>query len=258
MDKSSHYADSYFSGARASCQRHGHLRHVPPGLVDWYFETLQPGMERLYSNYAYFHPRPTESRALEIGFGEGKFMRYCGPKNVVGVDVWEPGVRALKAEGFEAHVADATQRLPFPDASFDVVYTSQVIEHVWDGVHFVGEMARVLKPGGRAVIRTMDFERCYKGFYADYTHIKPYTKISLHKLLSDLGFEVREVRNGFFPSSFWLRRLSNLVVMLPPSLQRLWLFKVCPLSSHEVYAIAVKKAPANEKRAQGASEGNGP
>jgi SAM-dependent methyltransferase len=41
------------------------------------------------------------------------------------------------------------RRLPFPDASFDVVITSEVLEHIQDDVAAIAEMTRVLKPGGR-------------------------------------------------------------------------------------------------------------
>jgi SAM-dependent methyltransferase len=42
---------------------------------------------------------------------------------------------------------DAT-RLPFADASFDRVITSEVLEHIQDDVRAIGELVRVLKPGG--------------------------------------------------------------------------------------------------------------
>jgi len=41
------------------------------------------------------------------------------------------------------------RRLPFPDATFDVVITSEVLEHIQDDVAAIAEMVRVLKPGGR-------------------------------------------------------------------------------------------------------------
>ena len=41
------------------------------------------------------------------------------------------------------------RRLPFPEASFDVVITSEVLEHIQDDVSAIAEMVRVLRPGGR-------------------------------------------------------------------------------------------------------------
>ena len=46
----------------------------------------------------------------------------------------------------------ASERLPFAASSFDLVLSHEVIEHVHDDRMAVGEMIRVLKPGGRAVI----------------------------------------------------------------------------------------------------------
>ncbi len=41
------------------------------------------------------------------------------------------------------------RKLPFPDATFDIVITSEVLEHIQDDVAALAEMVRVLKPGGR-------------------------------------------------------------------------------------------------------------
>lgn len=45
-------------------------------------------------------------------------------------------------------------RLPFPDAEFDVVVVADMIEHVEDDATFAAEIARVLKPGGRLIVNT--------------------------------------------------------------------------------------------------------
>lgn len=50
--------------------------------------------------------------------------------------------------------ADFGGRLPFGDASFDAVICMEVVEHVPDQLHLFGEMARVVKPGGRAIVTT--------------------------------------------------------------------------------------------------------
>ncbi|RYZ09126.1 MAG: class I SAM-dependent methyltransferase [Myxococcales bacterium] len=49
---------------------------------------------------------------------------------------------------------DANRRLPFDDASFDLVWCSEVIEHLQDPAFSLGELRRVTKPGGLLVLTT--------------------------------------------------------------------------------------------------------
>jgi ubiquinone/menaquinone biosynthesis C-methylase UbiE len=98
-------------------------------------------------------------RLLEIGCGLGtdtlQFAR--GGAIVTGVDLTEQSVE-LARRRFEMYgvpgtflVADA-ERLPFPDASFDVVYSFGVLHHTPDTGRAIDEVYRVLEPGGEIVI----------------------------------------------------------------------------------------------------------
>ena len=61
-------------------------------------------------------------------------------------------------------------RLPFPDATFDVVLSTGLLEHFQDPSPIVREMARVLRPGGALV--SLDFNRpdraAVRGVYLAY------------------------------------------------------------------------------------------
>jgi SAM-dependent methyltransferase len=77
------------------------------------------------------------------------FLRYT--PHVYGVEVELE--RALEAQGRARGVAQAVgEALPFPDATFDVVFSHEVLEHVDDDRQAAGEMVRVTRPGGRIVI----------------------------------------------------------------------------------------------------------
>ncbi len=103
-------------------------------------------------------------RVLDVGAGFGRHVYECARRgaDVVALDYAAGEVAETQAtlaamvlagEIDDAHLAVAARgdarRLPFPDATFDVVITSEVLEHIQDDVAAIAEMVRVLKPGGR-------------------------------------------------------------------------------------------------------------
>lgn len=92
-------------------------------------------------------------RVLEIGCGTGLVLERLTPHagSVVGVDL-SPGMLELaRRRALEVYEGSATA-LPFPDASFDVVCSFKVLAHVPDVRAALSEAARVLRPGGIAVL----------------------------------------------------------------------------------------------------------
>jgi len=136
-----------------------------------------------------------------------------------GIDISRPVVTRARA-GFHADplrsvVADVRE-LPFRDASFDAIYSMGTIEHFDETEHAVEEMARVLKPGGRAVVgvpnRHDPFLRPLlatalqaMGLYG-YGYEKSYSRGGLRKMLERAGLTVvAETAILFIPG--WLRML---------------------------------------------------
>jgi len=95
-------------------------------------------------------------RVLEVSCGHGGgasfFARTQAPAEYVGLDLNPEAIRHCerrhRAAGLRFLVGDA-QKLPFPDASFDVVVNVEASHCYPDFPGFVDEVARVLKPGGR-------------------------------------------------------------------------------------------------------------
>ena len=88
-----------------------------------------------------------EGQLLEIGGGDGFQASLLARRfaSVESVDVVVP-----KHTCFPVRLYDGC-RLPFPDDSFDVVFSSHAMEHIPYFVTFQREIARVLKPGGVAL-----------------------------------------------------------------------------------------------------------
>ena len=92
-------------------------------------------------------------RVLDIGCGVGMYtsaFRQRTPE-VFGIEV--EFSRAVKGRERALGIAQAVgEALPFADASFDVVFSHEVLEHVRDDGACAREMVRVTRPGGRIVI----------------------------------------------------------------------------------------------------------
>lgn len=96
---------------------------------------------------AYF---PPGARVLELGAGTGQQSLTLSQRgfNVAAVDVDSSpyaGEQVFPVTRYDG------KTLPFPDASFDIVFSSNVLEHVRDLASMHQELRRVLKPGGKCV-----------------------------------------------------------------------------------------------------------
>jgi SAM-dependent methyltransferase len=96
------------------------------------------------------------SRVLEVGCGTGALAARCARElgcEVVALDSSPEMVAATRARGVDATVGDV-QDLPFGDGSFDAALAAWMLYHVPDRDRAIGELARVLRPGGRLVAIT--------------------------------------------------------------------------------------------------------
>lgn len=90
---------------------------------------------------------------LENGCGVGMYVKRFleHSPHVFGLEY--DFERAVEASAISSHVVNAAgEGLPYPANSFDLILSHEVLEHVQDDRQSAVEIARVLKPGGRAVI----------------------------------------------------------------------------------------------------------
>jgi SAM-dependent methyltransferase len=91
-------------------------------------------------------------------------MAFPGARMDAGVDISQRQLGMAKQRGNyrELHLADAGDRLPFPDESFFTVINNSGLEHILSLETAVAEISRVLKPGGRFYLNVLNsryFER---------------------------------------------------------------------------------------------------
>jgi len=145
---------------------------------------------------------PRGGRVLDVGCGSSRIL-FDLP-DAIGVDILLRKLRYVRSR--HPKVAQASIfALPFADAAFDTVICSEVIEHVPDDPSVLGELARVLRPGGTLVLGTPDYGRplwhviewiygrVAPGGYAD-EHITHFDREGLRRRLVGLGYEVLDCR----------------------------------------------------------------
>lgn len=151
------------------------------------------------------------SSVLEIGCGSGETGALAKAKGkagrYVGVELFPAAAdRAARALD-EVVVADVEQmEFPWPDATFDAVVLSEVLEHLVEPWAVVSRLARVVKPGGMLfasspnvshwrVIRELAhgrFDLADKGVF-DRTHMRWFTPSTFRAMFERNGFDVERI-----------------------------------------------------------------
>jgi SAM-dependent methyltransferase len=111
---------------------------------------FNPTWQRHVAAYALCARYLPKGRVADIGCGIGHSYTLLEPRRTVGIDI-DPA--ALEGQERETVTADMRQ-LPFGDGEFDGAIAVHSIEHVPDAERALAEIARVLKPGGSAVLVT--------------------------------------------------------------------------------------------------------
>ena len=122
------------------------------------------------------------------------------------------------ALGFPATRLDLNEGVPFPDGSFDLVVILEVLEHVVRAEHALGEIWRVLVPGGRLLLSTPNHAfyksrvRALKGrpLGMEGEHYRFFVKIQLESLLAAAGFRILARNSSGHPPLLdgrWVRKL---------------------------------------------------
>lgn len=123
---------------------------------------------RLDSSGAFFQPYlASGASVLDCGCGPGTITldiaTRVAPGTVVGVDVSQSQIALAARSAEERGIRNASFRegsaycLPFPEASFDAVFSHALLEHLAEPARAVAELTRVLKPGGWLGLCTPDW-----------------------------------------------------------------------------------------------------
>jgi ubiquinone/menaquinone biosynthesis C-methylase UbiE len=162
-------------------------------------------------------------RILDVGCGDGSFIRkfkdYC---EVFGVDISWNAVKKARDAGINAYRVDvSSEKLPFEDRHFDIVYMGDVIEHLVNPDFAIREVRRVLKPEGFLVLSTPNLACWYNRVFLllgiqpmfsevstvkifgrpgtlPVGHLRLFTLKALKEFLNYYGFEIIKIKGAPF------------------------------------------------------------
>lgn len=145
--------------------------------------------------------RPAPGDFYEIGPGHGTLGEQAVEAGwqYTAIEASPILVDVLQKKGLRV-IESWTPPIPLADASADVVYADQVLEHM-SGIdaarQFTAEAFRALRPGGIFFVVVPDYLKERAFFWdVDYTHNFVTTERRVRQLFNDNGFEIRQVERS--------------------------------------------------------------
>lgn len=132
---------------------------------------------------------PARPRILDAGCGTGGNLgRYARLGEAVGVDPSPDAVRFCRERGLASVHEAGVEELPFEDGSFDLIASTDVLEHVPDEGGALRELRRVAAPGGVLLLTVPAYMWMWSREDDDLHHQRRYTRARLRAAVEGAGW----------------------------------------------------------------------
>ena len=162
-------------------------------------------------------------KLMEPGYGRGEFLYQFSKKKFLCFGFDNSSFHNSMKFNAEIKNHDATiLPWPYPDNYFDIIYNKSFIEHFYYPENLFSQFYRILKPGGKLICLTPDWETIYETFFEDFTHRTPFTKKSLEDINELSGFKNISVEKFLqlpllWKNNYFLKLLSKLTKHFVPN-----------------------------------------
>jgi SAM-dependent methyltransferase len=162
----------------------------------WWFQGRKHIIFSLLERSGAFEPNVDGSApvTVDLGCGTGLVLDHLHSRTrPVGLDLSALALTYCRERGIRALArSDATQ-LPLGDDSTDLILALDLIEHIEDDARVYSEIARSLRPGGRAVISVPAYPFLWSEHDEALHHCRRYTRASLTRLLGGQPLRVERL-----------------------------------------------------------------
>ena len=166
------------------------LKHqsFQPGLLSIFINPFFFTRRALYKNIRLYIPY-LKGKLLDFGCGRKPFENLFTVEEYVGLDMEKTG---HDHKNSKVDVYYDGEHLPFEDETFDSLFSSEVLEHVFNPDEILPELNRVLKKGAKVLI-TVPFS--WNEHEAPFDYVR-YTSFGIKHLLEKHGFKILELKKS--------------------------------------------------------------
>ena len=173
----------------------------------WRFDMITDIVEAL--------PRDSDFRMLDAGCGTGqmtKLLERYG--DAVGLEIAPQAIEFARKRGVRNIVQGSITDPPFPAASFDLVLSLDVIEHVDNDVQILESLFDIVKPGGHLIITVPAFQSLWSSHDEINHHKRRYRVPQIRDMIAGAGFDITRVtycNTTLFAPVFATRKVKTAV-----------------------------------------------
>ncbi len=180
----------------------------------WWFKAKRELVAELVLRMEKSHRAQFTGAALDVGCGTGELLNTIsrlGYKPVIGTDVSATALDLVDDASINARslANSVAENLPFPDKTFSLLTSLDVVEHLDDDVSALKEYSRVTKPDGIVAIAVPAYRWAWSDHDVSLGHRRRYTAGSLIRAVESAGLEVDQVtyyHSWLVPIAFLMRK----------------------------------------------------